>query len=79
MDWFFDLLPFVVLGLGIYGGGWASGFAFSEQRHLKERKYEMDQLRKLHNDHLDNIDKHFGVDSRSVPARIYLNYPMTEH
>lgn len=79
MDWFFDLLPYAVFLLGTYAGGWASGFAFSERRHDKERKYAIDQLNKLHNEHLDNIDKRYGIDSRSVPARVYLNYPMTEH
>lgn len=36
MDWFFDLLPYAVILLGTYAGGWASGFAFCELKRRGE-------------------------------------------
>jgi hypothetical protein len=86
--WYGRLMPFDSLTDYLVAAAWltplwvgafAFGYRLAERWGWREVNANAESLRQLHEDHLDNIDAAYGIDSRSVPARIRVHFPETEH
>lgn len=78
MDWFFDLLPYVLLFGGTYAGAWVMGWNFGEGRAAKKYERDFKRLRENYGIELSRLMDRLPPE-KIDPSRVFINRGPTEH